>query len=600
MRVFKIYDIRFMTFKRLWKSYILNPISQILYGIMISCLFFACSSSHKSLSTASGKHNTQVDDDKFKGLYYNGLKQKILGNYDDAMGFFRECLVVNPASPAANFEVSEILDYNKRPDSSLAYIIKAVNGDPGNIWYRYFYAQNLQDLRRYKDVVKVYEDLIKMHPSTSELYYKLALAQLQAGEYKEAIDTYNTMQQKLDITDPDISMSKIEVFEKTKDYAKAEEEIQKLIKADPSTAQNYDMLGNLYELEGKKDKAFEEYQEIEKINPHDPMVHLSLADYYKTTNQDAKAFEELEKAFEEPSLDIDTKVRVILGLNTFTNTDSIFNEAMTLSRIMVKSDPTQSKAHAVYGEMLEHNQNLDEARKQYRLAVNGDSSKANYWNALLNIEAELNDSKDLETESSTALALFPNTAQFYYYNGAANIQLKNFDAALTAFKSGIFYVENDSNLLETFYQNIGDASYYTRQYSASDSAYEEALLIQPNNDYVLNNYSYYLSVRDTNLALAEAMSKKSNQLRPNNDAYEDTYGWILYMAGKYQDAKDWEYKAILDGGDRDVTILEHYGDILFKLGDKDSALEYWMKAKQGGANSDLLEREIKDKQLYEK
>ena len=208
--------------------------------------------------------------------------------------------------------------------------------------------------------------------------------------------------------------------------------------------------------------------------------------------------------------------------------------------------------------------------------------------------------KSLENESSKAMGLFPNNAKVYYDNGIANMQLKNYEAALNSFKSGVFYVVNDSFTLGMMYTYMGDMNYYTKRFSASDSAYEEALQINPNSIYVLNNYSYFLSVRDTNLVRAEMMSKKANDLNPNNNAYEDTYAWILYMEGKYDDAKVWEDKAILHGGSMDPTILEHYGDILFKLKEKDSAVDYWIKAKERGANSELIDRKIKDKQLYEK
>ncbi|HTB31255.1 MAG TPA: tetratricopeptide repeat protein [Bacteroidia bacterium] len=577
---------------------------RIYFGIifaMISLLFLSCSSSKKSVSSKDAKKHGQFDEDKFKAVFYDGLKQKILGNYDDAIVLFRKSLAINPASPAANFEVAEIMEFNKRPDSSLIYITRAVNGDPGNIWYKYFYAQNLQDLGRLKDVIKVYDDLAKAHPGNTDLYYKLALAQIQAGEYKEAIGTYDVLEQKLGSPDEDLAMSKIEILEKIKDYARAEEEIQKLIKNDPSAPQYHDMLGNLYDMEGKSDKAFEEYKKMEEIHPNDPMVHLSLADYYKTRNQDQKAFEELAKAFDEPSLDVDTKIRIIMGLSTFTTTDTIFSEAMTLSQKMVNANPTEPRAHAIYaGLLMQYKKDFTGARDQYRLAVSEDSSRYTYWGQLLDLEAKLNNIKDLEIESRKAIELFPTNAQLYYYNGFANLQLKNFEAALNSFKSGVFYVLNDSNLLGLFYTYIGNVNYYVRHFPASDSAYDEALRINPDNDNALNDYSYFLSVRDTDLVRAEKMSKRANELDTANDAYEDTYAWIFYMSGKYQDAKQWESKAIQNGGTKDATILEHYGDILYKLGEKDLALEYWVKAKDKGAGSDLLEKKIKDKKLYEK
>lgn len=568
---------------------------------MVGVLFFSCSTSHTTSSSESAHNSKQFSDEKYKSLYYDGLIARTQGNYTDAMHFFRQCLALNPYNAAANYEISRLWQYNKQPDSSLGYIEKAAHEDPQNIWYGSFYAQNLQQLGQYKEAVKIYQGLIKTHPGVTDLYYKLALVQLQAEEYKDALKTYGIIEAKSsDSGDVELTMDKIEILEKIKDYPQAEQEIQKVIKSNPSTPQYYDMLGNLYDEEGKKDKAFELYQKMELEYPHDPMVHLSLADYYKTANQDKLAFDELKKAFAEPALDMDTKVRIILALNTFTNSDSIFNEALTLSREMVEASPTEPRAHAIYGELLQHNQNLQEARTQYRNAVSEDSGKYTYWNRLLDIEAQLNDARDLESESKAAIGLFPISAQLYYYNGLANMQLKNYSAAVSALKLGVIYVTNDSVLLGQFYQNMGDANYFMKKYAASDSAYNQALRINPNNDYVLNNYSYFLSVRDTNLEMAEKMSKKSNGLVQNNDSYEDTYAWILYMTGKYDGAKEWEHKAILDGGEKDATILEHYGNILFKLGEKDSAVDYWLRAKQAGTGSDLLEKEIRDKQLYDK
>lgn len=47
----------------------------------------------------------------------------------------------------------------------------------------------------------------------------------------------------------------------------------------------------------------------------------------------------------------------------------------------------------------------------------------------------------------------------------------------------------------------------TKNYERSDSSYEAALEIDPNNATVLNNYAYYLSERDDKLEKAERMSK---------------------------------------------------------------------------------------------
>jgi predicted negative regulator of RcsB-dependent stress response len=48
-----------------------------------------------------------------------------------------------------------------------------------------------------------------------------------------------------------------------------------------------------------------------------------------------------------------------------------------------------------------------------------------------------------------------------------------------------------------------------------------------------------------------------------------------------------------------AVILEHYGDILFRLGREKEALETWKKARVAGEGSALLEKKLKDGKLYE-
>ena len=197
------------------------------------------------------------------------------------------------------------------------------------------------------------------------------------------------------------------------------------------------------------------------------------------------------------------------------------------------------------------------------------------------------------------MELFPNQPIPYFFNGAANIQLKKYEEAVEAFTTGKEFVFGNDLLLAQFYANIGDAQNQLKNHAASDEAYEKALEIDPNSAYVLNNYSYYLSLRKTNLERAEALSKKCNQVEPNNSSYQDTYGWILYQMNKLEDAKLWIGKAIENGGKGNATLLEHYGDVMFKLGNTEEAMKYWLNAQKIGGASNLIDKKIADKKLYE-
>ena len=163
-----------------------------------------------------------------------------------------------------------------------------------------------------------------------------------------------------------------------------------------------------------------------------------------------------------------------------------------------------------------------------------------------------------------------------------------------------FVIENPP-LLTQFYSSLGDGYNGLKKYEESDSSYEEALKIDPKNIYVLNNYGYYLSLREEKLDRAEELSALCNEIEPDQANYQDTYAWILYKQGKFVQAKDWLEKAIQNGGGNNAVILEHMGDVYAQLQNMNKALEFWNKAKEleKGETTPFLDKKIADKKLYE-
>jgi Tfp pilus assembly protein PilF len=108
-----------------------------------------------------------------------------------------------------------------------------------------------------------------------------------------------------------------------------------------------------------------------------------------------------------------------------------------------------------------------------------------------------------------------------------------------------------------------------------------------------------LSLRKEKLELAKQLANRLLEISPNNSTYLDTYGWVLYVAGDYANAKTYLEKAAQNT--QNPTIIEHYGDVLFKLGQTAQAQELWKKAKTlSGTNlTDKLDRKIAEGKLYE-
>ena len=99
------------------------------------------------------------------------------------------------------------------------------------------------------------------------------------------------------------------------------------------------------------------------------------------------------------------------------------------------------------------------------------------------------------------------------------------------------------------------------------------------------------------LELAEVLVQQIIVASPETAAYHDTYGLMFFQKEAYLDAlENYEKAYELDGND--PIINEHLGDVLFKLGETERAIEFWSLAKETGGKGDLLDKKIKDKKYY--
>jgi tetratricopeptide (TPR) repeat protein len=218
---------------------------------------------------------------------------------------------------------------------------------------------------------------------------------------------------------------------------------------------------------------------------------------------------------------------------------------------------------------------------------------------LLRIEIGDADFKQAIEDGETALLIFPNQAPLYLYTGIAYSQVQKYEKAVSYLKNAASLEVEDKNIQGQVYASLGDAYHAMKRYKESNQAYDKALELLPDNTYALNNYAYYLSLRGESLNKAEQMSRRSIQLEPDNPSFEDTLAWILFRNKDYPEARIWIEKSISGEKRKNSTQLEHYGDILYHLGDKSSALNAWKKAKEAGSKSDILDRKINEKKYFE-
>ena len=252
----------------------------------------------------------------------------------------------------------------------------------------------------------------------------------------------------------------------------------------------------------------------------------------------------------------------------------------------------------MYGDFLYQDNQYANARDAFKKVIELDDSKYVVWEQLLFAEAELKNNDSLLVESQKAIELFPEQPLPYLFAGSVYYQKKKWQDCVLVLEHGLFYVINNDAMLTQFFSYLGDAYYQLDDFQKSDEYYDKALKINPNNDYVLNNYAYYLSLRGEDLEKAAQMAKKATELKPSSSNM-DTYAWVLFKLGYYDEAKLWLEKAIDAGAQNNAVIIEHYGDVLWKLGMEQEALIQWKKAAEAGEGSKLLNKKVEAQNYFE-
>ena len=546
---------------------------------------------HEKTGTVSFRSNTSE--------LIDAKKYELVENYQEAYDRYVQYNQNYPEDPAGMYELARMMLARKQISEALVLMEKAVAADPANKWYKLLLAEIYQSRNDVPGAIRIYSRLVKEDPDNLDYYNQLVNLYIYSGKFTEAINALNQLETSLGVME-EISVQKSRLYEQLNKKEEAEKELQNLVDKNPGETRYLLILAEFYMKNEQPDKALEMYNKVLTLEPDNPTIHISLADYYRKAGDKERSYQELKQGFENPNLDIDTKINILLSYYTITEIyTELKDQAFELVNVLVKVHPKDPKVYAINADFLVREKKYSEARENLRKSIALDSSRYVVWETELQMSMQLEDYSSLKEESARCIELFPEQPLPYLFSGLAYFQLKENEPAISAFKKGAAIVVDNDDLKSQFFMYLGDAYHALQKPEDSDSAYQRSLDLKQDNPYVLNNYSYYLSVRNIRLEEAEKMSKKALELDSLNSSFQDTYGWIMYKLGKYQEAEKWISKALEKEGESSAEVIEHYGDVLFKLGENDKAVTYWEKAQSVGKGSSLLEKKIKDKTLYE-
>lgn len=529
-------------------------------------------------------------------LYLNGAREKLVQNFDEAIQSFKACLLIDPTNDAVYYNLAEIYFQKNQLADAGEQVNKALALNKKNTWY-WKLAETIYEAKR--DYAKAAEICIYLSKQEDEVPNLLRAAYCfeQMRNYPKAIKMLKKAEKRTGINE-DIILRKEQLYLAQNKLSKAIQEIERLCKAYPLNIRYRVLLAELLLVNGKTKEGVTMYEDILKADPDNGYAAFALGDYYHSIKENEKWFSYMKIGMGSSDVDIKSKLRMMVMFMTSGTFEDQLSRSLLLAEIFISTHPAEPSAYMVKGDILVEQQQYLSAHMQYEKAVELDPSVLVAWQQMMFCSTRIPDYQLLQKDCAQALEIYPTDVVFYFYHSLASLQLKQYDTAIWSAKRGIEFVGEDLQMRAQLYTNIGEASHNLENYSASDSAFDSALKLDPANATAMNNYAYYLSLRKVQLDKAEQLSKRSLELEPENPSFADTYGWILYQKKEYTKAKMYIEQS-LQKEPGNAEVIEHLGDVWYQLGNTEKALEHWKNAAGKGEGSKYLERKIKEGKLYE-
>jgi tetratricopeptide (TPR) repeat protein len=588
-----------------FKKRTMNTIKYIIGVFLALSLLFSCKTAQQSVKKAvpEVERNSQsllTDDQKqqFQYLFIEGIKQRTLGKVDDAIKIFSRCLEMDPSSSSALYEIANIHLVRGDFQSAMMMLERAVSLHPANQYYQILLAKVYQQNKLYEKAAGTYEVLSVLVPDNME--YPLMRAEMysMAGKLDEALNCYNEIEKRSGVSEA-VSLGKQAIFVKQGKKKEAYHEIEILIDKFQGESKYYGLLADMYLADSVMDKALENYNKVLQLKPNDGFIQFSLSNYYHVNKDYAKAYDHLKLGFEDPNLELETKIQMYMLLVQAEDHRLTDEQQLELINILIAKHIDDERPRSLLADYYISKKLIKEAREQLRLVVEINKSNYAYWERLLYIDNDMSDWKSLESESMLAIKYFPAQPILYILDAVAKLQQDKYKEVFAVLDSAEVNAANNPQVLSQVYTYRAEAFYKQKNYTEAYSWFDKVVAIDPQNYMAMNNYAYYLSLRSIKLDVAEKLSNIVVKNNPNNATYLDTYAWVLFKKKDYQLAKFYMESALSNSTEENPVLVEHYGDILFFLNDKDKAVEQWKRSLKMGNQSKVLPEKIKKVSFFE-
>ena len=557
--------------------------------------------------------------DSLKALYRytEGLKKyTIYKDTTSALRLYDEALAIDSMLTPANYEKASMLLESDAP-TALKYARKVYLADSTNRWYMTLYGQALIINNHYAEATPIYRRLIHTDSKNPDNYRIMAMLYQQQQMPLSAIAIIDSAEMRLGKY-PQLGVLKRRLYVITGQFDRAIDEAKQAVDETPYDQNLVVQLGESYAAAGRDSMARLTFKKAIEMDSTNVEALTSYIDYSMRKGNVGEYLSTMRQLYAQRGFPLERKIDV---LKRFMDDRRFYGENFhkigQLATTLAIHYPKEKRVVDIYGEHLIAGGGLESALEHFKAHLGDEPPQMDYYMAVIDIEDYLQRPDSVDRYVAKAMERFPNDAKLYIRKANRLYVKDNLMGAIETFEQALPLADNDT-LRSHLWGYIGDTYHlmaerkelirqkklkadtlaYPIKLSGKAAAklcyeaYDKSLKLCYDNASVLNNYAYYLSEDGRDLGFALKMSARAIELERNNSTYLDTYAWILYKQGLYDEARKYMRQALSYDKSKSSALPEHYGDILFAQGDYFMARIYWGKALELGGDKASIEERI--------
>jgi len=310
-------------------------------------------------------------------------------------------------------------------------------------------------------------------------------------------------------------------------------------------------LAALFDSEHQSDSILALFKGAVEDEPSNALLHMEIARLWLNRDSVSQALPHMWAVARLQSGDFLARRRLAIVL---MSADSL-PVADSLLATLVKAGDPDPATHFYLGRIAAVQQDFYRARDEFQLVTQRADSLVDGWLGL----------------------------------GFAYRRLNQPDREIQTYQDGLVRMRSEPSAIQLYFA-LGAAFEQTGSVDSAVATFEEILKHDPDHAQTLNYLGYLLADRGIRLDYARDLLERVIKIEPNNAAYLDSYGWVLFRLEQYQEAV--RYLKMAAELDTDRVIYDHLGDAYQAIGETDRAREWWQKALDQKLDDETIRKKL--------